>query len=495
MPKSGEQGEGGPQSGISQLKRTLWDVVKVSTGAQEQEGDEDGVASPGGASPTLSPAEARAKREQKRPSPAFQASSRERLNKLDVTNRFRAPPPGSYRPKDDLARPRLKGTDFGLREPTKSLKSLEIEREVERLHAEKLPYDHLVKTANSVELLEHFPSKAKAKLPTYDFAKVPSRPDLVKSANITYNDNSFTAGVLEGDLRCSHLTRKPEWDFAKLSTASDKPHETYFQPGQYKKELSPATGTKNIPFGRQTDRKPLTITKRAGDHLPDRSLSRICSLAPGDDPCSRSCPLLSRELRVSVPSFAKYKKRADFYVKKADYHARDDPEVDQAVLRHALTFDLTTASKAVQSRAQPPEDFKKSLTRQEHLKRLRSYGTDPALSQAKENLSRGPVSVELLSDIDASPSLRQRVKTREFSRVVGRDVHKECSEPPPRKRDLSEAAKFERSTREGDSRSLVKDMSPMAGKITTLRAERSYEYLNISRRKPEAVGPARTMEL
>lgn len=476
MPKVGEQGEGGPPSGIDQLKRALWDVVKVSTGVEEQEGDEDGVVSPSGTNPTPSPAEVRAKREKTRPSPAFKASSRESLRKLDVTSRFRAPPPGSYRPKDDLARPRVKGTDFGLREPTKSLKALEIEREVERLHAEKLPYDHLVKKANSVELLAQFPDKSKAKLPNYDFAKVPSRPDLIKSANITYNDNSFTAGVLEGDLRCSHLTRKPEWDFARLSTASEKPHETYFQPGQYKTELSPATGSKNIGFERQTNRKPLTITKRAGDHLPDRSLSRICSLAPGGDSCSRSCPLLSRELRVSVPSFAKYKNRADFY-KKADYHARDDPEVDQAVLRHGLTFDLTTASKALWSRVPPPESFKTSLTRQEHLKRLRSFGSDPALSQAKENLSRGPVSVELLSDIDASPSLRQRVKTREFSRVVGRDVHKECSVSPPRKRDLSEAAKFERSTREGDARSLVKSMSPLAGGITTLRAERSYEYL------------------
>merc|ERR1719277_737276 len=85
-------------------------------------------------------------------------------------------------------------------------------------------------------------------------------------------------------------TRGPEWDFAKSSTAKEKLREYYFQPGQYKPNLDAARETvgnkKNIGFELQTDRPNLNKgNERAGDHLPDRSLSRSCPCLAKFDKC------------------------------------------------------------------------------------------------------------------------------------------------------------------------------------------------------------------
>ncbi|CAE7795085.1 CA14 [Symbiodinium necroappetens] len=114
-------------TGIEQLRRTLREVVGIHTTAEEQdpqqaEEDEDLDAKvPAG--------QLRALREQKRPMSSFVSTSREYVNSLAIENRFRAPPPGSYRPMTHLCAPRVKTPVFTNGEPTQSRKRLLMERE------------------------------------------------------------------------------------------------------------------------------------------------------------------------------------------------------------------------------------------------------------------------------------------------------------------------------------------------------------------------------
>jgi len=480
---------GSPLSGLDQLRRALREVVGGSPGQEDGEGEEAGADE--AKSLALSPQDVRSQREQTRPSRSFQSPSRHDISKLDIDNpmRFRAPPVGTYQPSDDLSRPRLHTVDFGLKNPTKSRKVMEVEKEIERLRSESLPFDHLTKSYTSVEMLEDTPEKPKARMPDYHIQKLTQRPDIVKAHGIVYNVNSFTAGVLDGDLRTSQLTRHPQWDFAKTSTGAPLDHGTYFEPGQYNVNIDtvrPKAEKKNIPFTKQMSRKPLRevigrveISERLGDHLPDRSLSRTCPMAPRDSDGCRSCPLLSKELRVNVPNMDHYSVRPSIIPERSEYHRTDDPDVDLMVTTQLRTFDATKAKKPVQPRMRPADKFDKSLKRADDWKRQRAYGENIPIALAKENQKNGPVTVELLSDIDDKPSLRHRVKTRDIARMAGRDNSQEYTESPPRRRDLSGAAQFERGIREGDSRCKAMGLSQASGTIADMRATRHYEALSL----------------
>lgn len=90
---------------IDQLRRALREVVGVTTEElldqpQAEDSPEDDAK--------LSPAQIRAVREQKRPMSSFVSTSRDQMSSLAVENRYRAPPPGSYRPSTHLCEPRVK---------------------------------------------------------------------------------------------------------------------------------------------------------------------------------------------------------------------------------------------------------------------------------------------------------------------------------------------------------------------------------------------------
>mmetsp|Transcript_79564 Transcript_79564/g.233934 ORF Transcript_79564/g.233934 Transcript_79564/m.233934 type:complete len:542 (+) Transcript_79564:94-1719(+) len=482
-PKSNEDGA---VSGLDQLRRALREMVGGGGVLEEEQNEADGDPASGSGA-AASPAITRAQREQQRPSPSFLTTTRDDVRKLDVDapGRFRAPPVGLYRPKDELCQPRLKGAgpggDFGLREPTRSRKAVEVEKEVNRLMEENQPYEHLVKSAVSVELLDQTPEKMRSRAPHWDMSKICPRPDIVKSAGIVYNDNTFTAGVLDADLNCSQLARNPSWDFAKISVAEPKPQETYFQPGQYSVKISATrerTDKKNIGFDKQRARKPLKefvggieIDSRLGDNLPDRSLERSFGMT-----MSRSVPILSKEPRILGPSFSSYTKRPPLSSPAKEYHRKEDPEIDRAVLTHSLTFDVLEADKFLRSRQRTTEKFDRSLQREQHFRSQRSYGEDVCMQRVKDNLVRGPVSVELLSDVGVSPQLQKRVThLQDFGHMDGRDPERRYTQAPPRNRDQGSAMKFERGIREGDSRCDVGTLSPMAGVISELRATRTFD--------------------
>lgn len=471
-------GQGGAAAGgassLDQLRRALREVVGSGAAEQPEPPEAEAEAARAGTS-THSHRDLRAQRERPRPSASFLTTSRADVAKLDIGNRFRAPPPGTYQPKSDLSEPRVLGqVDFGAKEETVSRRTLAIQREVQRLKEEGLPYDHLIKDGVSVELLDYVPEKVKPRLRVVDLTKNTGRPDLIKAAGIHYHVNTFTDGVLDGDLHCSQSQRKPAWDFAKLSVAQPKLPETYFQPGQYNVNLEavrPRLETKNIPFEKRPARQPLRevvgrveIKSRAGDHLPDRSLAR-------------SCPNLSSRTRVIVPDISKYTKRPPFWKNAPVYHREEDPEIDQAVQHHSLTVNVVEADKVLRRRARSVEGFSQSLKREQQLKVQRRYGEDVCLQLAKENLSRGPVSVELLPEVGNSPSLRRRVTAPDFGQMPGRETDMKHVVSPSRRRDPGGAAKFERNLRPGDLRVEVQQLSQMASGISELRATRSYQAL------------------
>ncbi|CAE7023019.1 CA14 [Symbiodinium natans] len=458
---------------IEQLRRTLREVVGINTTAEEQdaqqaeEDDEVEAKVPAG--------QLRALREQKRPMSSFVSTSREYMNALAIENRFRAPPPGSYRPMTHLCAPRVKTPVFTNREPTHSRKRMVMEREVRKLQSAGKPCEHLLQGVTSVELLDEPPERMRRAVTTPNLERYPPRPDLLKSAGINFNDSTFTDGVLDGDCSTSMILRTPEWDFAKLSASRHKDPETYFQPGQYKPNLDavrPKLETKNIPFHKLPARKPLKesvgrfeVDGREGDHLPDRSLAR-------------SCPLLGTRPRLHSPDLSKYSDRPSIIGRKKPWHDVNDPEADRIVWDHEMSFNIMDAEKARWKSRGPPEDFNRSLTRQQHLRSMRTYGQDVSLTRAKENLN-GPVSVELQSDIDSSPILKPRLWSPRFDYMATREPEYKYAESPARLKE-KRGAKFKRELRPGESLTDIQCLSPLAGAIGELRSSRCYEAMGDS---------------
>mmetsp|Transcript_19573 Transcript_19573/g.32255 ORF Transcript_19573/g.32255 Transcript_19573/m.32255 type:complete len:309 (+) Transcript_19573:1-927(+) len=289
-----------------------------------------------------------------------------------------------------------------------------------------------------------------------------------------FHDNSFTAGVMNGDLSTSTgPPRNPEWDFSKTSTAKPKPREYYFQPGQYKiniEAVKPKGELKNIPFQRQQNRKSLREAARAGDHLPDRSLAR-----PGA--FSRSCPLLER--RVQVPDIAKYTVRPPIISTKVDYHDSSDPRVDEAVMSHNLTYDAHESLKPTRPKSRTTEAFHTSLDRKQHHLIMRSYGEDVCMRLSERYSRTGTVSSEELpmDYTNNKPQLNLKVTMRDHSRMTSRSHTKKYTESPPRRKDFSNVAKFEREVRAGDSRPEPDNLSNLAAGIAEKRVTRTYHAL------------------
>eukprot|EP00434_Breviolum_minutum_P020207 symbB.v1.2.017818.t1/scaffold1395.1/size121899/10 len=430
---------------IDQLRRALREVVGVTTEEQDQpQGEDENLEDDA----KLSPAQIRALREQKRPMSSFVSTSRDQMSSLAVENRYRAPPPGSYRPSTHLCEPRVKTPVFQLGDGTHSRKQKVLEREV-ACHIAKLkqsgkPYEHLLQGVSSVELLDKPPEKLVRAVTTPDLDRYTARPDMIKLANIHFHDSQFTDGVLDGDVNTSMILRNPSWDFAKLSASQRRDSATYFQPGQYKPNLNavrPRLETKNIPFDKFPARKPLKetvgrfeIDGREGDHLPDRSLSR-------------SCPYLMP--RLYSPNLSKDSERPPIMGRKKPWHDINDPEVDRVVFDYEMTFNIMDCEKA-RWKPSTAGDFRKGLTRKQHLQAMRMYGQDAALLKAKQNLMEGPVSVELLSDIDNSDMLHPKVMSPRFELMAMREPEHKYAESPARLKDRK-GTKFKRELRSGES--------------------------------------------
>mmetsp|Transcript_5128 Transcript_5128/g.8954 ORF Transcript_5128/g.8954 Transcript_5128/m.8954 type:complete len:527 (-) Transcript_5128:53-1633(-) len=439
-----------PTSGLEQLRRALREVAGNGDEAGEQ--DDEGPSPKGlRVSPSLG-SESMDSKERLRPSPAFVARPREPLEgRVDQ----QAPPPGTYRPKDQWMRPKVQTMDFAPKESTKSLRRLHLEQEIERLKAARKPYDHLVKQGVSVEEEEGIPGdNIKKHIPDIKLSKATSRPDMIKTAGISYNVNTFTDGVLDGHLLCSNTKRSPCWDITKSSSATPKELESYFQPGQYKINdsiIRPRTEKLNLPFDKQPSRKPLANPTSAARDLPDRSLSRKSGKT------QESRPKL-------VLDFKKYTRRPDEAM-MIEYHDKANPSVDQEVLNRDLQFDVSRAHRAIQTRTRPCESFDKALTRQQHAQAMRHCGPEALKAAKGEEAARGMIASPAGAGAFQEVSAQSQFSPRDH---VG--------QPPSRRRDFSHAARFARGVREGDKKSPVA-ISQLSNSIAYFRATRSYEAL------------------
>merc|ERR1719387_3031164 len=112
------------------------------------------------------------------------------------------------------------------------------------------------------------------------FGKMVERPDIVKLSKLHFQYNSFTRGVLDGDLHCSALPRKPAWDFSKNQGKKGLSFHSYFQPGQYEVKLDAVRengGKVGAKFESRPRRQPIVKPISHGPSvIPDRSLARIC---------------------------------------------------------------------------------------------------------------------------------------------------------------------------------------------------------------------------
>eukprot|EP00933_Yihiella_yeosuensis_P042147 TRINITY_DN36674_c0_g1_i1.p1 TRINITY_DN36674_c0_g1~~TRINITY_DN36674_c0_g1_i1.p1 ORF type:complete len:428 (+),score=67.06 TRINITY_DN36674_c0_g1_i1:1204-2487(+) len=204
--------------------------------------------------------EMRRAREEMRSSSAFKNRSRADTDKLDVTLRWRAPPLGTYRPRDDccarfgkVGKPPDKVPAFGLREKTRSRKVSELEEEISELRAQGLPYDHLLKTAGrSTEVMEEIPENklAQRKDVVYvNMSKQLPRPDLLSalgrrstSEPVAINDEN----VLNGYKKCAkygRCPRQPCFEFAKQTKGPgpSRPSSAPIKPSRSSRPASAST--------------------------------------------------------------------------------------------------------------------------------------------------------------------------------------------------------------------------------------------------------------
>jgi len=481
-----------PASGLDLLKRTLKEVVGVGAGGDDAD-SEQGDAATIQRRARSSPAETNKMRELTRNTSAFKASTRDSLKKMDIENRFRAPPIGSYRPKDVVVRPKHICHVFHEDGHTRSIKNIALDQEIERLLDEGQPVIHLTHPAVSIELKEGIPENPlmTKTLSNRQMSKDLPRPDLLKSCKIHFQDNSFTAGVLDGDK--IRFDRQPVHDFALTSTAPDKVAEWFWQPGQYDMHLNeklrsskPKTDLKNIPMHQQQGHQPLReivggqeIKKpRPTLHLPDRSLYRPAAISL--DGLAACAPL---ETRVKNVDIKRGTNRPPPYKYIPPMYDVTNPEIVEKVKKNFESFEAFTAMKAQAKfpKTKIPEDFSKSLNRLQHLKVMRSYADDQCLQLAKNNLIQGLVSVELLpmDSIYEKPQLQQRIQVKDLTTMPGREKSYKCKALPPRGHiDKHEALMtFGRGTRGGDSKPETQNLSKLAGAITELRGSRSYDAL------------------
>mmetsp|Transcript_7613 Transcript_7613/g.19418 ORF Transcript_7613/g.19418 Transcript_7613/m.19418 type:complete len:530 (+) Transcript_7613:59-1648(+) len=410
-----------------------------------------------------------------RPSSAFLSRSRGELEKQDVTKRFRAPPVGTYKPNKDACMPRLQSTvPFG---PERK----EAEDTEERGGGRDLK--QLVGDQDIAVELGDIVAKKENHIPCRDFSKSPGRPDFFKGFGIVSNTNTFTAGVLEGDLRCSQSTRQPCYSFS-TSEGKSKVQSGYAEPGLYNvkdKLVRPRSGQQNFRFDRQCPRRPLSAP-----------------VAPGQNRfgLTKSCPHLSTERRVvGVPDLSKCIARPPITNPGSDCYA-DSPEAAQVALQRALVTDLGEIDKKLRRRPRTADSFGKSLNRQQHRRSMRIHADDVAEHRMKENLANGPVSVELMADVADRPCFRKPVASPVFAQMPGRELQCQHADPPARRRPRgggrqgkqpAAVQQFAREARTGETRCKLQQFSHLAGAISELRATRTYEALSAEELKGAGV--------
>lgn len=407
-----------------------------------------------------------------KPSYAFIAVSRAERNRIEEAIAFHPPPIGSYRPKDDLVRPPQRFTDFGIKKESKSLTLVAAEAEIEKLKAEGLPYDHVLKKAVSVELMEGIPDRPPSYVNVPDLGKGQPRPDIGKLSKIEFNVNSFTQGVMEGDLATSNLPRKPIWDFGK---GKGKPGpveaESYFQPGQYKTDgvmdkVRPKACKIGVPFEKQPHRQPLMKPISHGPSLiPDRSLARICAAT-------------SPKILGGV-EFTKISDRKPISDPVKDYHHKDDPKACRSVAQKEMEYDVCVAEKPLLRRPAAVDNFATQQTRDKAAQGLRAFGQDPVLARGKHMQKVRSVETLPVDSVYRKQTLtgHSRVLGTDFVRMRGREDELEYTNSPPRKRDFSNASQFTRGIRNGESLVNAAEFSSLTGSVNQLRKARSYAAL------------------
>lgn len=407
-----------------------------------------------------------------RPSPAFVTLTRDAREHAATYGIYEPPPPGLYRVKEDVisSRPRVKTADFNERPASRSAHTIAIEEQVERLAAENQPTEHLTRPSVSVEHAINIPERVKPRcVGVKDFSKAIGRKDLAEEAGIQYHVNTFTKGVLDGDMLCSIRHRVGAWDFGKAANARPKLAKTYFEPGKYAKAgnidaIRQRVGTAGKPFHLQQPRRPMTTEISHGDSIiPDRSLARKCSA---------TVPRLK-----GGHDFGLETDRPPLQGKPKEYHRTDDPKACDSVVEHAMSYDVSKAEKALLRRARSADAFAHAVPRNQAMLGTRMYA-QAGIPQDGNTIRS--TEVMPLDEIHRKGTINghPRIKTRNFQRMLGRDVEKENCNSPSRKRDLSAASRFMRETREGESRIDPSTMSSLAGSVAQLRKTRSYAELH-----------------
>eukprot|EP00451_Oxyrrhis_marina_P014921 CAMPEP_0204322032 /NCGR_PEP_ID=MMETSP0469-20131031/8471_1 /ASSEMBLY_ACC=CAM_ASM_000384 /TAXON_ID=2969 /ORGANISM="Oxyrrhis marina" /LENGTH=544 /DNA_ID=CAMNT_0051303355 /DNA_START=19 /DNA_END=1653 /DNA_ORIENTATION=- len=428
-----------------------------------------------------------------RSSPCFTSMSRNERHKCTIEKQRHAPDVGKYRPKHDLVTQRVEMWNMS---PVQKVPNRIKVAELAQLKADGANIVEHFKSHNSLDEKDAHPKdnehvRMRSSCPNFTTScwskksrgKSSPRDQFLAqgigtqrddvSRKIVYNESRSkgveTGEVLQQDLRCSHLPRRPHWDFSKGKPRASPSTHSFFKPGQYENQNLDAVRDArdnrvgvdwSVSMGRAASLSRMARqdeSRWCGGFVPDRSLSRSTTKIS----TRRSCPTLD---------FSEEKQQARRAIKAVVYHNAEDPHVDELVHQRNMTLDLTSAVKPVKPRVVKVLDMERGLRRETASDGLRAMGQDAAARASR--FARDIVSVETLpvEEVDSGQCRTQFGPVPQMSTMYGRGDKGVWATPSARQQEAE--ATFMREHRDGDQKPCITDLSEFSADIMAMRKVR-----------------------
>merc|ERR1712039_196249 len=240
-------------------------------------------------------------------------------------------------------------------------------------------------------------------------------------AGIVFNDSHSTGRLMDGDLHLSKTSKQPCFHWPSGSKEQSSAGAGSSEPGKYNGNVDavrPRSAHRAVSFGTRVGRRPMS--------------------APSGQP-ERMTSAESRAQHVNVVDISKLTERPPLIGKFVQSE-------------EGQLLDLSKADEFRKRRPRTADSFQKSLTREQQLQAMRSYGDDVCLQQQQENIRQGAKSSELVEGIVGDgPLFEKPVVTPDFARTPGRESKKRHALMPARIVQ-GRTLKFQRGTRIGDAR-------------------------------------------
>lgn len=392
--------------------------------------------------------------EELRMSPAFLATGQDKerfCNKaIQFTKRHMAPAKfeerpdvGRYQPKHTMVMERAPAWNFGSHPVTEPRKTRELDINV------RDPFSHADMGSTMSSLANTTTGFHPYGLEPMDLT-IDRKPLCGQSQAHLSEMKTITKPWHMHDSHSSNRARAPDIDFDRVTGRKSVEKDNFFQAGKYKSHSSSPT---KVPAFKKALARERAATGQLGHNHP------VASLKPGSHGKSqpvdlslyRGCPMTVSGVKA-VNDFDNELPRPPLAKAEPVYFDEDDPEVMAAWMQHQLTFDASSADRAVIPRGDRSLNMAHTVTRgQLRGSRLLECDKGMLLAQGRAK-SEGADEMEKGKEQDMySPSRRRLdIGVKHFHHYKGREHSRVNGSHSSLRRPRSMAAPdFERSARSG----------------------------------------------